>query len=84
MCLVFFIHSVILSILNHLHYYKEEPHTNIKDLPKQLAKINYMLLRLLYVTIMLLYIICYYNMLYYVIMLTLIPSISHRKIDFTQ
>ena len=23
-----------------LVYYKEEPHTNIKDLPKQLAKLN--------------------------------------------
>ena len=22
------------------HFFKEEPHTNIKDLPKQLAKLN--------------------------------------------
>ena len=48
---------------------KEEPHTNIKDLPKQLAKINYMLLCLLYVTIL-----CYYVLLY--VMLLCLATIT--------
>ena len=43
-------------------YYKEESHTNIKDLPKQLAKLN----------------VC---ILYVIMSITLIPSISHRKIQ---
>ena len=30
-------------------YYKEEPHTNIKDLPKQLAKLNVCIDNSLYV-----------------------------------
>ena len=63
-----------LFILYHI-IYKEEPHTNIKDLPKQLA----MLLCLLYVIIhyMLLYVtICY------VIMLTICYYAYFDSVDF--
>ena len=41
---------------------KEEPHTNIKDLPKQLAKINYVIMLT----------ICYYTL--YVMLLYVIGS----------
>ena len=54
---------------------KEEPHTNIKDLPKQLAKINYVILLT----------ICYYTLyviICYVIMLTICYYAYFDSVDF--
>ena len=33
-------HYLIIYITSYFFFFKEEPHTNIKDLPKQLAKLN--------------------------------------------
>ena len=53
---------------------KEEPHTNIKDLPKQLTKINYVIMLT----------ICYYTLyvtICYVIMLKLLAICYYAYFD---